>query len=99
MRAGQQGLARAGVTQSTTRITVNGRTRIPDILNRAQRVIGEVKNVNYQAYTQQLRDYVTYAQRNGYRFELHVRGGRNGTKLSGPLQQAVNQGIIKLVRF
>ncbi|MFD2090306.1 PA14 domain-containing protein [Blastococcus deserti] len=99
VRAGQQGLSRAGVIQSNTRIVVNGRTRIPDILNRAGRVIGEVKNVNYQAYTQQLRDYVAYAQRNNFRFELHVRGGSNPTKLSGPLQAAVNSGLIRLVRF
>jgi hypothetical protein len=51
--------------------------------------VTEVKNVSYQAYTQQLKDSLTYAQQNGLQFDLFVRGGANPTTLSGPLQDAI----------
>jgi hypothetical protein len=67
--------------------------RVPDILDPARKVIGEVKNVDRLAYTRQLRDDVAYARAHpGWTFELHVRPT---TKLSGPLRQAVaNEDIV-----
>jgi hypothetical protein len=58
-------------------------------------VIGEIKNVGSLSYTNQLRDFVLYAKQHGLRFELTVR---QGTQLSGPLQQAVDAGDIILLR-
>lgn len=49
-----------------------------------------------EAYTQQLRYSVAYAQQNGLRFDLHVRGGVNPTTLSGPLAAAVRSDDIAL---
>ncbi len=96
VRVGQQGLNAAGVTQNTTRIPLpNGGYRVPDILDIPGGVIGEVKNVQSLSLTAQLRDYVAYAKANGLRFDLHVR---TSTTLSGPLQQAVNNGDINLIR-
>lgn len=69
--------------------------RIADVLSREVRLIGEVKNVGNLSYTRQLRDFSTYAQQQGFRFELTVR---QGTQLSCPLQQAVNAGDITLLR-
>ena len=66
---------------------VNGRARIFDGLNGV--AVTEVKNVGYQAYTQQLKDSLAYAQQNGLQFDLFVRGGASPTVLSGPLQDAI----------
>ncbi len=93
---GKQGLQVAGITQNTTRIpSLRGTAtyRIPDGLNHATRVIFEVKNVAKLCYTNQLRDYVLWAQANGYRFELWIRPT---TSLSTSLQQAINDGHIVL---
>lgn len=73
--------------------------RFPDALDRVSQVLTEVKNVSYQSYTTQLRDYVTWAQQNAYSVELWVRGGNAPTKLSGPLQALVNAGIVSLRQF
>jgi RHS repeat-associated protein len=96
VRVGQQGLDALGVTQNTTRIALpGGGYRVPDILDEAAGVIGEVKNVQSLSYTSQLRDYVAYAQSNQLQFDLYVRGS---TQLSGPLQQAVDDGLVNLWR-
>jgi hypothetical protein len=96
VRVGQQGLDALGVTQNTTRIALpGGGYRVPDILDEAAGVIGEVKNVQSLSYTSQLRDYVAYAQVNQLQFDLYVRGS---TQLSGPLQQAVDDGLVNLWR-
>ena len=55
----------------------------------------EVKNVGYQAFTQQLKDEVALAQGSGGSFELWVR---KSTVLSRPLQDAVDSGSIKLFK-
>jgi len=93
---GQQGLQAAGITQNTTRIpslTGTAAYRVPDGLNHTTRVISEVKNVSSLSYTEQLRDFVLWAQANNYTFELWVR---STTTLSGPLQQAISSGHIVL---
>lgn len=72
-------------------IRVGGRDRIPDGLTRT--VLSEVKNVSSLSYTQQLRDFATYASQNGLRFDLWVRPT---TRLSGPLAQEVANETINL---
>lgn len=74
-------------------IYINGRLRLPDGLNRVAGTINEVKNVSYQAYTRQLRDYVDYARANGLQFNLFVRPG---AQLSAPLEAAIKSGDITL---
>ncbi|BAS27244.1 hypothetical protein LIP_1393 [Limnochorda pilosa] len=74
-------------------IRVAGRTRIPDGLNWETRVLSEVENVQSLSYTQQLRDFATYAQNNGLRFDLWVRPT---TRLSGPLARDIANGVISL---
>jgi len=93
-----QGLAgeRAyGAIKNTQSILVNGRTRIPDILRTTQKLIGEIKTVKYQSLTSQIKDYMTFAQKNNFTFRLVVD---KATKLSKPLQQAVDAGKIILER-
>lgn len=75
-------------------VEIGGRTRILDGLT--DEAVTEVKNVGYQAYTQQLKDSVAYAQQNGLRFDLYVRGGANPTALSGPVRDVIANGDINL---
>ena len=72
-------------------IAVGGRVRIPDGLTST--VLSEVKNVGSLSYTQQLRDFASYARANGLRFDLWVRPT---TQLTGPLSQEVASGAINL---
>ena len=62
----------AGVSsKGKTKININGRNRIPDILT--EDVLGEVKNVRYIYNTLQLRDYAEYAKSTNRALELYVR--------------------------
>jgi hypothetical protein len=92
---GQQGEAAAGITKNTEALRINGRDRIPDELDHAAGVIGEVKNVKYQHLSTQIKDDLQYAAANGYQMRLYVRGS---TRLSGPLQAKVDSGEINLIR-
>lgn len=97
-RLGRAGEIAVGAILNSNRIPSASGTaayRIPDILNHSSRGIGEVKNVGSLSYTNQLRDFATYAQRTGYSFELWVRPT---TQLTGPLQQAIARGDI-ILRF
>ncbi|GAC1677009.1 MAG: hypothetical protein NVS9B2_27820 [Steroidobacteraceae bacterium] len=76
---------------SKARLTINGRVRIPDGLNEVEKSLSEVKNVSRQSYTQQLRDYSQYSQSEGLQFNLYTRPN---TRLSGPLQDAIDRGLI-----
>jgi hypothetical protein len=67
--------------------------RIPDFLDKANRAIGEVKNVSKLGYTKQLKDFALYADRYGLKFVLYVR---KSTVLSKELQAAVQSGSIIL---
>lgn len=66
---------------------------MPDEIDRAARVIREVKNVARLSYTSQLKDYVAYAQQQGYTFKLVVRVT---TQLSRSLQKEIQSGRIVL---
>ncbi len=93
--AGEKVLGSLGYTKNTKVISVFGRDRIPDVLDDAQHVVGEVKNVRYQALTQQLKDYMTIADDRASKFHLVVRAM---TRLSARLQERVDAGRIILRR-
>ena len=76
---------------SKVAIRVAGRVRIPDGL--LSKVLTEVKNVGSLSYTRQLRDLVDHASKHGLRFDLWVR---SNTRLSGPLTEKIDEGIIIL---
>ena len=70
---GNEGEAAAGILKNTLRIpsaSGNASYRIPDVLDHAARLIGDVKNVARLSRTSQLRDYLAYAQTNHYEFHL-----------------------------
>jgi Restriction endonuclease fold toxin 7 len=68
---------------------VNGRHRIPD--GTTSTAINEVKNVAYQAYTQQLKDSVDIAKNMLGNMNLYTRPT---TTLSQPLQDAIKAGDV-----
>ncbi|MFC3198298.1 DUF6443 domain-containing protein [Parapedobacter deserti] len=86
---GMAGEQAVGLSGAKTAIQVGGKTRIPDALTRT--TLTEVKNVKSLSFTRQLRDFHTYSQQNGLDFILYTRPN---TTLSGPLQQAINNGSI-----
>jgi RHS repeat-associated protein len=90
-QAGEAAVRAAVNIGSATRITINGATRIPDGLT--ARALTEVKNVGSLSYTQQLRDFASFAQQTGRQFDLYVRPN---TQLSGPLLDAIHAGQINL---
>jgi len=93
---GKIGEELAGIDKNTEKITINGHDRIPDELNTEEKIVGEVKNVNYQSYTSQLRDDVSLVENKGYSMNLYVR---DTTVLSKPLTSAIKKNNINVVRF
>ena len=79
-RAGEAAVRTAENIGPKVRIEVAGRLRIPDGLT--TKTLSEVKNVQSLSYTQQLRDFASYASQKGLRFNLWVRPM---TQLSQPL--------------
>jgi hypothetical protein len=90
-----------GGAKNTESFVVNGRTRIPDqvlsqnVLTRNPSHIVEVKNVQSQSLTRQLRDYA----------DLVGPGGRvdvalpPGARVTRPLQRAFDDPFNPLFRF
>ena len=70
-------------------ININGQVRIPDGLTDS--TVSEVKNVANQSFTQQLRDYLDFAQQTGRSFDLYMTPTTN---ISGPLQDVMDSGLI-----
>lgn len=91
---GQLGEEAAGISGPKTAIQIGGRTRFPDRLGDG--FLDEVKNVKFQNFTRQLRDYYQYSQENGLQMRLFTRPG---TQFSGPLQQLLNSGDIIHIRL
>jgi RHS repeat-associated protein len=73
-------------------IDLGSHIRIPDGLSR--NTISEVKNVAYQSFTAQLRDFTAYSAKNALSFDLYLRPT---TVLSRPLSQAVEEGHINIL--
>jgi len=93
---GKEGEDAAGIINAKSRIpSLSGtaKYRIPDELLQDEKILREIKNVSSQSYTNQLRDFNAWSKQNGYQFVLEVRPG---AKLSGPLQEAINNGDIIL---
>jgi hypothetical protein len=67
--------------------------RIPDGLSKT--ALSEVKNAGKLSYTSQLRDFAAWAGQEGLQFDLIVR---QSTRLSRPLQAAIDAGEINLIR-
>ena len=83
------------ITKNKIRIeslTGTAKYRIPDQLMKQLSLLSEVKNVKYQSYTNQLKDFFYYARKEGLTFELYTR---RDTVLSGPLQVLIDAGLIK----
>lgn len=95
---GRIGELKAGIEPNApkTEIVINGRTRIPDRIDPISRELTEVKNVNSVGKSKQIEEILAYASQRGYTMTLVVD---TRTAISGPLQQLVNSGQLRLVRM
>ena len=75
-------------------MTASASYRIPDYLNHAEKVIGDVKNVKYLSYTKQLQDFMLYAEQNKYTYILMIR---QNTQLSSTIKELVDKGKIVIM--
>lgn len=87
---GLAGEEAVGINGPKTKIEVDGRNRYPDRLT--ENTLEEVKNVKRLSLTKQIRDYYNYSQNNGLEMILHTR---STTKISGPLQDLIDNGYIR----
>ena len=95
-RLGKVGESIAGVQRNTRHIdslTGTAKFRVPDELTKT--TLREVKNVGKLSLTNQLRDYLLFAEWKGLTFILEVR---HSTRIAGPLQRIIDEGRIVLRR-
>jgi len=96
--SGARGERRAGIDPTVPKqaIQINGNTRIPDRIDRTNRQVTEVKNVNNAGeWEQQITDETDWAEQNGYTMTLIVD---NRTQLSPGEQELVKQNKITVIR-
>jgi RHS repeat-associated protein len=84
------------IAKNTTTYIMNGVARIPDFIDTARGFMADSKFVANLSYTAQLRDYVSYALQNGYRFYIFCR---TDTNVSQPLIDAVESTGGQIVRL
>ena len=89
----QEGVHRAtGLLRNTKRLILpSGRYRIPDVLDRAAKIVGDAKCIKKAFATAQIRDLASWARANGYTCKLWLP---SGTPISKPLQRLVDEGLI-----
>lgn len=100
-RLGQAGEAAVqdatGLAKNTNSVRTCTGDRIPDFVDKANRLIIEVKNSKYVSNTKQIRGIIDYAVKHEQEFVLLVRD--ETTRLSGPLLKAISDagGSIGLI--
>jgi hypothetical protein len=72
--------------------------RIPDIVDRIRRVIGEIKNTPYLYFSSQIRDDLAIARSQGGDYTVELRVSRK-MRCSAPLRHAIAMGRIRLVYY
>jgi RHS repeat-associated protein len=85
-----------GVAGSKTGIKMFGSYRYPDLINEANKSFHEAKNVRKLSLTPQMKVYINFARDFGWEMKLSIR---TFTKLSGPLERALNSIGAKIVRW
>ena len=80
-------------TKHIDSLSKTAKYRIPDYLDKTNKIIGDVKNVKKLSYTRQLNDFMLYAEKYGYNYVLIVR---KSTQLSSTLKKLIDAGKIFL---
>jgi len=98
VEAGKLGERLAGIVQGGKKaiesLSGTAARRIPDALDKANKILIEVKNSSRTVeLTKQINDFVLFAKEYGYKFVLWVK---DPTKISRSLQQLVDSGVISL---
>lgn len=60
-------------TKHIESLSKTAKYRIPDYLDKTNKIIGDVKNVKKLSYTSQLRDFMLYAEKYGYTYVIKIR--------------------------
>lgn len=81
-----------GLPHNNNAVMIDGRSCIPDFYDIENGIIAESKNVANLSYTQQLHDYVKLAQDQNTVLILYTR---ENSHISGPLQEAIDSGLIE----
>ncbi len=96
---GRAGELAANITKNHSHIaslTGTANYRVPDMLDRSAKILGEVKNYSGTiSLTAQLKDFVLWSQLNGYQMYLIT----NSKSFTGPLQQLIDNGVIRVFPF
>ncbi len=96
-KAGEARVSQAlGDLAKNSRAVEAMRGRIPDFIDRVNNAFHEVKNVNYQYYSRQLRDMADGAQELGAKLTIWLRDPK---AVSAPLQEAAEQGKVILEKI
>ncbi|WP_435590465.1 putative toxin [Nocardia sp. bgisy118] len=98
---GAKAEARVGIDPTEPKESIpsasgTARRRIPDELDHANMRLTEVKNVQRQEYTDQIKDFVAYSQSSGYEFVLVTD---TNTQLAPEIEDLIRQGKIKHVKM
>ncbi|WP_067839713.1 putative toxin [Nocardia lijiangensis] len=98
---GAKAEARAGIDPTKKKESFpspsgTARNRTPDDLDHTSKRLTEVKNVDKLEYTDQIKDFQSYSQTNGYEFVLITD---HRTKLAPEIEDLIKQGKIKHVRM
>jgi hypothetical protein len=80
-----------GVPKKPIKIPGTTRRRYPDFVD--ERKLVEVKNVQQQGLTLQLKDYISFAKEKNIPMTLHIR---SNTKLTTPLKKAIEDSKINI---
>ena len=83
-------------TKHIESLSKTAKYRIPDYLDKTNKIIGDVKNVKELSYTSQLKDFMLYAEKYGYTYVIKIR---KTTQLSSTLKSLVDAGKIVLLYF
>ena len=100
-RLGEEAAGIRGPKMQVDSLTGTAFFRVPDEVVEDIGVLREVKNVASLSNTKQLRDYLLWAEKKGYVFELIVRENKGavvGTRLSKTLQALEQEGRIVVRR-
>ncbi len=76
-------------------LTGTAKFRVPDLLDKAGRQLIDSKNVARLSMSDQLRDYLAFAQQKGYQVIIQIRPG-DETHLSKTLKAFVDSGLIRV---
>jgi hypothetical protein len=85
-KVGEEAAGISGKKSAIESLTKTAERRIPDAIDHAEKSLTEVKNKAKVYLTNQMKDFIAYAKKNDYTFNLVTK---KGAELSKPLMKAL----------